>query len=80
MIAMHRLTALRSPLGLGLLDRATLAAGWARLHAIPGLWQQRRRYRAELRRLLLVGPYMIDDIGLPAKNAAEDVRKPFWRA
>jgi uncharacterized protein YjiS (DUF1127 family) len=80
MIAVHRLIALRSPFAPGLLHRAALAAGWARLREIPRLWQRRRRYRAELRRLLLVGPYMIDDIGLPAKNAAEDVRKPFWQA
>jgi uncharacterized protein YjiS (DUF1127 family) len=80
MIAGHRLASLRSLPGSGLRDRATVAAAWARLRETPGIWQQRRRYRAELRHLLLVGSYMIDDIGLPAKQAAEDVQKPFWRA
>ena len=33
-----------------------------------------------LRRLLLVGSYMIDDIGLPPKQAIEDAQRPFWQA
>ena len=80
MIAVHRPSSLRAPFGSRLLDRAASAAGLARLREIPGLWRRRRRYRAELTRLLHVGRYMVDDIGLPAKDAVAEARKPFWRA
>ena len=46
---------------------------WAR-------WQRRRRYRNDLKRLILVGPHMIEDIGLNLEEAQREARKAFWRA
>jgi uncharacterized protein YjiS (DUF1127 family) len=43
------------------------------------LWKQRRRYRADLRRLLQVGPYMLRDIGLTPEEGYREIRKPFWK-
>ena len=40
---------------------------------------ERHRYRQELRRLLRVGPYMIDDIGLTHAQALHEAEKPFWQ-
>lgn len=44
------------------------------------LWKQRRRYRADLRRLLRVGPYMVRDIGLTPEAAYRELQKPFWKS
>ena len=44
------------------------------------LWGTRRRYRAELRRLLRVGAHLLADIGLPLAAARAEAAKPFWRA
>ncbi len=44
------------------------------------MWRFRRRYRADLQRLLRLGAYLIDDIGLGPKEAVEEAGKPFWRA
>lgn len=43
-------------------------------------WIRRRQYRADLKRLLKVGPHMINDIGLPLHEAHREIGKPFWRA
>ena len=43
-------------------------------------WSARRQYRAELRRLLRVGPHLIEDLGLPLAAAIAEAHKPFWRA
>lgn len=42
--------------------------------------QRRRRQRAELRRLLKVGPHVIADVGLDCEAARAEVRKPLWEA
>jgi uncharacterized protein YjiS (DUF1127 family) len=42
-------------------------------------WKQHRRYRADLRRLLRVGPYMVRDIGLTPEEANRELQKPFWK-
>ena len=41
---------------------------------------ERRRERAELRRLLRTGPYLLRDIGLAPERAATEAAKPFWRS
>ena len=61
--------AVRSPIQVV----ADLKAIWAEL-------QRRRCYRRDLNRLLSVGPYMIEDIGLPIKEAHRETAKSFWRA
>jgi uncharacterized protein YjiS (DUF1127 family) len=43
------------------------------------VWRCRQRYRAELRRLLLIGCHLIKDIGLELDNAITESRKPFWK-
>jgi uncharacterized protein YjiS (DUF1127 family) len=43
------------------------------------LWHSRWHYRKELARLLIVGRYMITDIGLTLDQALAEVDRPFWR-
>lgn len=43
-------------------------------------WAARRRHRADLRRLLGIGGYLISDIGQEHGRAIEEAGKPFWRA
>lgn len=64
----------------------TFSMSWAAVRlrpvsplAVLSVWRVRRWYRAELRRLLDVGPYLIDDIGLGHREAVEESGKPFWR-
>jgi uncharacterized protein YjiS (DUF1127 family) len=42
-------------------------------------WRRRHHYRADLKRLLKVGPYMIDDIGLAYEEALRESAKAFWK-
>ena len=42
-------------------------------------WQIRRRYRKDLERLLRVGTYMIEDVGLTLAEAKREIEKPFWQ-
>ena len=42
-------------------------------------WRSRKDYREELRRLLAVGAYMVDDIGLTEEEARAEATKPFWQ-
>lgn len=43
-------------------------------------WQRRRRYRKDLKRLILAGPHMIEDIGLTLEEARREIQKSSWRA
>jgi len=43
------------------------------------LWRERRHYRQNLARLLIIGPYMINDIGLTVDQALAEIDQPFWR-
>ncbi|HVO03148.1 MAG TPA: hypothetical protein VMT54_13165 [Candidatus Cybelea sp.] len=43
------------------------------------VWRQRWHYRKELARLLIVGPYMISDVGLTLDLALAEAGRPFWR-
>ena len=42
-------------------------------------WGRRRQFRADLKRLLKVGPHMIADIGLTYQEALDECGRPFWR-
>lgn len=43
-------------------------------------WQERTRFRWELKRLAKDTPYLIDDIGLTKEQAEEEIAKlPFWQ-
>lgn len=44
------------------------------------LWRQRHCERAELRRLLVATPQLIDDIGLRHETVEAEAGKPFWVA
>lgn len=80
MIAAHGLAS-PSAAGSGrLLGGPRLAGGLISPLEALRAWRFRRRYRADLRRLLRLGTYLIDDIGLGLKEAVEEARKPFWRA
>lgn len=41
-------------------------------------WRCRQCYRADLRRLLMIGPHLIKDIGQELDQAITEGRKPFW--
>ena len=41
-------------------------------------WRERTEYRRDLRRLLAVGPHMIQDTGLSLEATRAEVLKPFW--
>jgi uncharacterized protein YjiS (DUF1127 family) len=56
-----------------------LAQRIAGVSDILAKWKHRRRYRADLARLLCVGCYMIDDIGLTLDEARREIKKPLWR-
>jgi uncharacterized protein YjiS (DUF1127 family) len=43
------------------------------------VWRERIQYRRDLRRLALVVPHMIDDIGLTPDQALTEADRPFWR-
>ncbi|WP_227010603.1 hypothetical protein [Pelagibius marinus] len=42
--------------------------------------RRRRQRRAELRRLLRIGPHMLADVGMDSATALAESRKPLWRA
>ncbi len=42
--------------------------------------RRRRQRRAELRRLLRVGPHMVADVGMDHAAALAESRKPLWQA
>ena len=43
-------------------------------------WWTNATTRAELRRLLATGTYLVEDIGLDPAMAQAEASKPFWRA
>jgi len=43
------------------------------------LWRERWCYRKDLARLFVVGPYMINDVGLTLDQALAQADRPFWR-
>jgi uncharacterized protein YjiS (DUF1127 family) len=43
-------------------------------------WQARWRYRKDLNRILRVGTYMAEDVGLTLAEARREIEKPFWQA
>jgi uncharacterized protein YjiS (DUF1127 family) len=49
------------------------------IQALLAEWMRRRRFRADLKRLLKVGPHMIADIGFTLEAAMDESKKPFWR-
>jgi uncharacterized protein YjiS (DUF1127 family) len=79
---MMRLTASRrSPFHL------SPAVWWARPpQALRGVlrllaaWRLRAEYRCALRRLLVLGPHLVQDIGLLPVHARREAVKPFWQA
>lgn len=50
------------------------------LKTIWTAWRRRRDYRRDVKRLLRVGPHMIEDIGLTLEEASREAVRPFWRA
>jgi uncharacterized protein YjiS (DUF1127 family) len=54
--------------------------GIAGIRAIWREWQTRRRYRTDLNRLLRVGTYMVEDVGLTLAEVRREIEKPFWQA
>ena len=51
-----------------------------RIGELLRLWQERRRYRSDLRRLAGTSAHLIQDMGLLPVHAAREARKPFWQA
>ncbi len=52
----------------------------ASLRVIWAEWQIRRRYKKDLERLLRVGHYMIEDVGLTLEEVNREIEKPLWQA
>jgi uncharacterized protein YjiS (DUF1127 family) len=44
------------------------------------MFRQRHAYRAQLARLLALGPHLIADTGLGVEQARREIAKPFWKA
>jgi len=51
----------------------------ARLLHVLQVWEGRYRQRVELRRLMLMGPELIADIGMTMQEAEIEAGLPFWR-
>lgn len=79
MVAIHSLVSLSPRHGSKRLANPRLIVWPTPLVEVLRVWQARRRYRADLKRLLQLGAYLIDDIGMGLKEAIEEARKPFWR-
>ena len=62
------------------LPTRTPRQGIAGFRAVWDVWQTRRRFRKDLARLLRVGTYMIEDVGLTLAEANREIEKPFWQA
>ena len=50
----------------------------SRFRRIRAALRMRLRYREDLKRLLKVGPHMLEDIGVTQDEAACELAKPFW--
>jgi uncharacterized protein YjiS (DUF1127 family) len=61
-------------------DRRPVATLLRKIDAVLAELRRRRRTRAELRRLLKVGPHMLSDVGLDYAAALAESRKPLWQA
>lgn len=54
--------------------------GLANLLDMIAAWQERMRFRWELKQLAKDTPYLIEDIGLTKEQVEEEVAKlPFWQ-
>ncbi len=53
--------------------------GIRKINPLLAEWRRRYHFRADLRRLLKVGAYMIEDIGLSHEEALRESAKPFWK-
>ncbi len=60
--------------------RRPAATLFRKIDAAMGELQRRRQRRAELRRLLRVGPHMVADVGMDYAAALAESRKPLWQA
>ena len=63
------------PLGLA---RSEKKSGFSSCLQLLDTWRERIEYRRNLRRLLAVGPHMIEDLGLALEAAHAEVMKSFW--
>jgi uncharacterized protein YjiS (DUF1127 family) len=63
------------PLGL---TRSETKSGFSSCLQLLDTWWERIEYRRNLRRLLAVGPHMIEDVGLALEAADAEAMKLFW--
>ena len=56
-----------------------LAYTVSRLREVLALWRRRNAFRDDLKRLQVVGPHMIADIGLTAERAQREIDRPLWQ-
>lgn len=42
-------------------------------------WEERKRFRLQLARMIEANPHLIDDVGLTREQAEAEVGKPFWK-
>jgi uncharacterized protein YjiS (DUF1127 family) len=62
-----------------LLRLPDVGQGIRKIKPLLAVWRRQYRFRADLRRLLKVGAYMIEDIGLSHEEALRESAKPFWK-
>jgi uncharacterized protein YjiS (DUF1127 family) len=73
-------TALAIPASALPVDGSSRGSGTLGGSGLFSEWRLRRRYRADLRRLLSLGPHLVADIGLNPIEAAWEAAKPVWKA
>jgi uncharacterized protein YjiS (DUF1127 family) len=56
-----------------------VSQGVRKINPLLAVWRRQYCFRADLRRLLKVGAYMIEDIGLSHEEALRESAKPFWK-
>ncbi|NGO51308.1 DUF1127 domain-containing protein [Mesorhizobium camelthorni] len=52
----------------------------ATLRSIIATWEERKRFRWELKQMSKNNPHLIDDIGLTQRQVEAEIAKPFWQA
>ena len=53
--------------------------GLASLRSIFARWDERRRFRWELRQMSKANPHLVADIGLTRRQVEAEIAKPFWQ-
>ena len=53
--------------------------GLTTLRSIIARWDERKRFRWELKQMSKANPHLIADIGLTRRQVEAEIAKPFWQ-